>query len=291
MKIMIVGADGQLGSDLCRVVPSAEQIPLTVREIDVTDRERTAAAVAKYAPQAVINTAGYHRVDDCEDHAREAFAVNALGAKYLAEACRAAGAALMHISTDYVFAGEKQAPYTESDAPGPQTLYGISKLAGEFCVRYLLKEHFIVRTAGLYGRAGCLGKGGGNFVENMIRLAKSRPELKVVTDEIVSPTYTRDLARKLYELAGGAEYGLYHIVNHGRCSWYDFTVKIFELLNEKVTVKPALAAEFPAKAKRPRYSALANARLAAQGRDDLRDWPAALRAYLIESGHLREGKQ
>jgi dTDP-4-dehydrorhamnose reductase len=291
MKIMIVGADGQLGSDLCKVIPSAEQIPLTIKELDVTERERTAALVAKYAPQVVINTAAYHRVDDCEDHEQPAFAVNTMGAKYLAEACRAAGAALVHLSTDYVFDGEKQTPYAESDAPDPQTLYGVSKLAGEFCVRYLLKKHFIVRSAGLYGCAGCLGKGGGNFVENMIKRAKTQPELKVVTDEIISPTYTLDLARKLYELAGSQEYGLYHVVNHGRCSWYDFTVKIFELLNEKVTIKPALAAEFKTKAKRPRYSVLANARLAAQGRDDLREWPEALRAYLIESGRIQEGEK
>lgn len=287
MKILIVGADGQLGSDLCKVIPREEQIPLTVKDVDITDREQVDSALKKHQPQIVINTAAYHRVDDCEDHELPAFAVNTLGVKYLADACRRIDAALVHISTDYIFDGEQKKPYVETDAPAPRSIYGISKLAGEQCVKYLLQKYFIVRSTGLYGCAGCLGKGGGNFVDNMIKRAQVQPELKVVTDEILSPTYTFDLAKKIYELVKTQHYGLYHIVNHGECSWYDFTVKIFELLGKKVKINKAVSSDFKTKAKRPHYSVLKNGRLAALGLDDLRSWEAALEAYLVERGWLK----
>jgi dTDP-4-dehydrorhamnose reductase len=286
MKIMIIGADGQLGSDLCRVIPPAEQIPLTIRDLDVTDRRQVAEVLKRHRPDVVINTAAYTNVEGCEDHETVAFAVNAIGVKYLADACRESGSVLVHLSTDYVFDGAKRSPYEETDCPGPQSVYGISKLAGEHCLRSRLEKYFIVRSSGLYGCAGCLGKGGGNFVENMIERAAGRPELSVVTDEMVSPTYTADLAAKLYQLIGTGRFGLYHIVNHGECSWYDFTAKIFELLDRPVKIKPILASGYQSKARRPHYSVLKNARLAALGLDDLRPWPAALKAYLTAKGHL-----
>ena len=289
MKIMIIGADGQLGTDLCQVIPREEQIPLTIKEIDVTDRGQVNAVVTKYRPDTVINTAGYSRVDDAEDHETPAFAVNALGVKYLADACRESGAALVQLSTDYVFNGEKNGPYVETDRPEPRSVYGISKLAGEYCVEYSLKKYFIVRSAGLYGTAGCLGKGGGNFVENMIKRAAGRPELNVVTDEIVSPTYTFDLAAKLYQLVQTGRFGLYHIANHGACSWHEFTVKIFELLGQKVKINKVSSSEYKTKARRPRYSVLENGGLSALGLDDLRPWPAALKAYLIARGYIKGG--
>ena len=289
MKIMIIGADGQLGTDLCRVVPRGEQIPLTIRDLDVTDRQQVGAVLQRYRPDVVINTAGYVRVDDCEDHETTAFAVNAIGAKYLANACREIDAALVQLSTDYVFDGTKNAPYEETDPTNPQSVYGISKLAGESCVRYLLDKYYIVRSCGLYGQAGCLGKGGGNFVENVIKRAAAGSELAVVTDEIVIPTYTLDLAAKIDQLIRTGRYGLYHIVNHGQCSWYDFAARIFELLGRPVTIKQVRSADYPSKARRPRYSVLKNARLAALGLDDLRPWPEALLAYLTAAGH-RGGK-
>src|SRR3989338_1529263 len=287
MKIMIIGADGQLGTDLCKVIPSAEQIPLTIKNLDVTGRERTAAVIKKYSPQVVINTSGYSRVDDCEDHETEAFAVNAIGVKYLADACRSVEAALVHISTDYVFDGRKGAPYTESDVPAPLSIYGVSKLAGEFIVRNDLKKFFLIRTTGLYGTAGSLSKGGGNFVENMIKLAAAGSELKVVTDEVLAPTYALDLARKIFQLAKTDRYGLYHIVNRGGCFWHDFVGQIFELLGKSVAAPSLTAPELKTKARRPRYSVIDNAALRAVGMDDMRDWPSALKAYLIERGHLK----
>jgi dTDP-4-dehydrorhamnose reductase len=286
MKIMIIGADGQLGTDLCQVIPRAEQIPLTIKDIDVTDRRQVNSVLAKDRPEIVINTAAYHRVDDCEDHETPAFAVNAIGVKYLADACREIDAALVHLSTDYVFDGQKTTPYEETDNPNPQSVYGVSKAAGESCLRYLLKKYFIVRSSGLYGSAGCLGKGGGNFVETMIQRAAVQPELNVVTDERVSPTYTPDLAAKIYELIKTGRFGLYHVVNRGECSWHEFAEKIFELLGQPVKINRVLSSEYKAKARRPHYSVLKNARLEALGLDDLRPWQAALRAYLIASGRL-----
>lgn len=287
MQILVIGADGQLGSDLCRVISPEELIPLTIKELDITKREAVHAVIKKYQPDAVINTAAFHHVDKCEDAEGVAFAVNTIGAKYVAEACKEIGSALVYISTDYVFDGEKETPYVETDVPNPQSAYAVSKLAGEQCVRYVLDKYFIIRSSGLYGTAGCMGKGGGNFVENMLARAKTQPFLKVVTDEVLSPTYTFDLAGKINELVRTQRYGTYHAVNHGSCSWYDFTCKIFELLDRAVAVHKTTGDEFKTKAKRPKYSVLKNAALEKIGLDDMRSWQEALQAYLIEKGHLR----
>lgn len=291
MKIAVIGADGQLGADLCRIIPGQEQIPLTIKEIDITDRERTLKVLQKHSPRIVINTAAYHRVDDCEDHVSEAFTVNSVGVKYLAETCREIDAALVHLSTDYVFDGEKNEPYVETDAPNPRSVYGVSKLAGEYCVKYLLKKYFIVRSAGLYGTAGCMGKGGGNFVDNIISKARGRQSLMIVDDEFVSPTYTMDLAEKIYELIKTDRYGLYHIVNTGSCSWYEYGKKVFDLLGEKVEIKAVNESDWPNKprVKRPKYSVLANEGIKKIGLKEMRPWEEALRAYLAEK--MKEEKK
>jgi dTDP-4-dehydrorhamnose reductase len=287
MPIMIIGADGQLGTDLCKVIPQNEQIALTIKDLDVTDRQQVQVVLKKQRPEIVINTAGYSRVDDAEDHEAAAFALNAEAVKDLADACLEIDAALVHISTDYVFAGTKQTPYEETDPPDPQTVYGRSKLAGENKIKGVMKKYFIVRSSGLYGCAGCLGKGSGNIVENLIKRAESQTELNVVTDEIVSPTYTLDLAAQIYKLIKTRNYGLYHIVNHGECSWYDFAAKIFELLGKKVKINKVLSSKYKSKAKRPHYSVLNNTRLQELGLDEMRPWPEALEAYLVERGHLK----
>ena len=286
MKILIIGADGQLGTDLCKVIPKNEQIPLTIKELDITVREKTHKIIRKYAPDIVINTAAYNNVNEAESNIAAAFSINVFGAQYLTEACRMTGATLAHFSTDYVFDGEKKTPYVESDAPNPQSVYAISKYAGEQIVTSSLKKYFIIRTAGLYGTVGCLGKGGANFVEEVLKRAAAQPELKIVTDEVLSPTYTFDLAHKINELIRTPHYGLFHIVNHGSCSWYEFTVKLFELLGRKVKIDKTTAAEWQSKVRRPSYSVLENANLANLGLDDLRPWQEALKAYLIEKGHL-----
>jgi dTDP-4-dehydrorhamnose reductase len=287
MKALIIGADGQLGTDLQKVIPVSESIPLTISDIDVTDKDSVAKVIAKHKPDVVINTSAYHRVDDCEDHDQIAFSVNAFGVKNLCLACREIDAALVHISTDYVFDGNKGKPYTEDDCPNPGTVYGISKLAGEFYARYMLKKYFVVRTCGLFGVAGCLGKGGGNFIETMLKLAKEKPVLRVVADQIVGPTYTFDLARKINELIRTRHYGLYHITNKGECSWYDFAKKIFELSGTSVKLEKATTSEFKAKATRPAYSVLEHKNLKKLGMDDLRTWDKALKAYLDEKALLK----
>ncbi len=278
MKIAIIGADGQLGTDLCKVIPQEEQLPLTIKDIDITNKDQAFAVIKKLNPDYVINTAAYHHVDKCEEDETPAFQVNTFGSKNLAQVCKEVGAVLVQISTDYVFDGKKGKPYIESDCPRPLSIYGISKLAGEYCVQYTLDKYLIIRTTGLYGTAGCLGKGGGNFVENMIKRAKSQPEIKVVDDEKLCPTYTLDLAKKIYELIKAKKHGICHVVNSGGCSWYEFTVEIFKLLNIKIPVKPVKAEEFKPKVKRPKYSILS-------GKNIMRSWQEALKAYLNENSH------
>lgn len=280
MKIVIIGANGQLGTDLCKIIPKNEQIPLTIDDIDITDFAKVKDVIEKYSPDVVINTAAYNKVDDCEDDVEIAMRVNAIGPRNLALVCCAKKIKLVHISTDYVFDGEKSSPYTIDDVPMPKTAYGISKLAGEFFVRYLLSTHFVIRTSGLFGVAGCLGKGGTNFVEAIISCEASGQKLKVVGDEIVTPTYAHDLARNIYELVKTDHFGLFHITNNGECSWFDFASKIFELLGKKVSIDKVSAKTIPTKAHRPKYSVLDN------GSIKMRDWDSALRDYLIEKGHL-----
>ncbi|MBI5400430.1 dTDP-4-dehydrorhamnose reductase [Candidatus Saganbacteria bacterium] len=282
MKIIIIGADGQLGTDLCRVIPPSERVALTIKDLDITNQALAAKIVKQLSPATFINTAAYHHVDNCEDNLDPAFAVNTYGVKYLAQACRDNDAILVHISTDYVFDGQKGSPYVETDAPNPQSIYAISKYAGEQCVKYLLPKHFLVRTAGLYGTAGCQGKGGVNFVELMLK--KAGQELRVVSDEITSPTYSLDLARQIYKLIQTKHYGLYHAADHGSCSWHEFASKIFELLGKKVAIHKTTKAEYKTRARRPAFSALKNEGLQRSGLDIMRPWPEALKAYLVEKG-------
>lgn len=281
MKVLIIGANGQLGNDLVKAFQGEELIPLTHKDIEICDYARTREILTKAKPDAVINTAAYHRTDECEDNVQKAFEVNAFAVRNLAQVCQDLGCTLVHMSTDYVFGGEKATPYTEDDLPNPLNVYGVSKLAGEHFVRNICEKHFIIRSSGLFGVAGASGKGG-NFVETMIRLAKERKPIRVVDDQVLSPTYTRDLAQKIKELLRTEAYGLYHLTNSGQCSWYEFASKIFELMNLKPDLAPTTTAEFGAKARRPVYSVLAHEGLKRLGLDDLRPWPEALRAYLKE---------
>ncbi|MBI5698863.1 dTDP-4-dehydrorhamnose reductase [Candidatus Saganbacteria bacterium] len=285
MKTALIGADGQLGCDLLKLDPTLT--PLTIKDLNVTRADEAETVLQEINPQVIINTSAFHRVDDCEDDPAPAFAVNTYGARNLALIAKKIGAALVHISTDYVFSGDKKTPYSETDPADPQSVYGISKLAGEKMIEYLLPEHFIVRSSGLYGTAGCLEKGKTNFVESMIGRAEKRQPLKVVDDEILTPTYTLDLAKKILEIIPRRSYGLYHITNSGECSWYQFTKKIFELLKMKVDLSPTTGDQFKSKAKRPKYSVLRHDHLKHLGLENLRSWEEALKAYLKEKGRLK----
>src|SRR5215813_1572347 len=199
MKIALLGANGQLGHDLQRALRAHEVIPLTRRDMDVTDFDRTQRVLVDLSPDVILNTTAYHRVDDCENQPELAFQVNALAILNLVRIANDLDAVLLHISTDYVFDGRARQPYTESSEPFPLSVYANSKLAGEYLVRTLAKKYILIRTCGLYGAAGSQGKGG-NFVQTMLAKAKRGDRIQVVSDQEVTPTYTADLAGQIARL-------------------------------------------------------------------------------------------
>ena len=294
VRVALIGSNGQLGSDIDGLWADSpfgrrgdELIGLTHADLEVTAPAQVHSVLAGIGPALVINTSAFHQVDNCEEQALEAFRVNAMGVKYLAEVCKELGAVLMHFSTDYVFGGEKRTPYLETDAVRPISAYGISKAAGEHFLRYILPDgHILIRSSGLYGVAGASGKGG-NFVETMWRLAREGRPIRVIQDQTGTPTYTRDLAKTLLRLIEAGGRGTFHITNAGECSWYEFAGEIFHLLGLKPDFQPTTAAEFAAPAMRPRYSVLANARLTEIGIAQPRHWRDALIDYLRAKGYLR----
>jgi dTDP-4-dehydrorhamnose reductase len=289
MKALVTGANGQLGSDLGKVLRDSELIPLTHKDIEISDMNSVKQVFNKYRPDIIINTAAYVRVDDCETEQDKAFLINALGARNTAVVAQALGARLAHISTDYVFGGEAEAhavPYTEFDTPIPLSIYGKSKLAGEDFVRHLCQKHFIIRSSGLFGIAGASGKGG-NFVETVLKLAREREKLEVVDDQILSPTYTKDLAQKIVQLISTEYYGIFHITNKGSCSWYEFAEEILKQAGLETPIIPISSDQYPQKAKRPRFSVLDNYQLRLLGLDDMPTWQEALRDYMTSKGHIK----
>jgi dTDP-4-dehydrorhamnose reductase len=290
MKVMVIGANGQLGSDLVKVFSEWQVIPIKHMDFDICDHAMTHTRITEVKPDVVINTAAFHRVDDCEDRPEKAFAVNTVAVRHLAQVCAAVRCTLVHVSTDYVFGSDQRAPYTENDVPSPLNVYGVSKLAGEYFVRTLCPKHFIARTTGLYGLAGSSGKGG-NFVELMIRLAKEGKPIKVVHDQVLTPTSTKDLALKIKDLVQTEAYGLYHLTNSSGCSWYEFAAKIFQLTGLHPNFEPTTSAAFPTKARRPSFSVLAHTQLPKAGLADMRPWPEALADYLQEKGHTTTRSQ
>jgi dTDP-4-dehydrorhamnose reductase len=285
MRVVVIGPNGQLGTDISQTWPAEELIGLTHAQIEVADRASVMSAIGELRPALVVNTSAFHNVDLCETELDRAFAVNTLGAAHLADACREHGAALMHISTDYVFPGTASEPYAETDCVGPRTVYGLSKAAGEQLIRNRLPAHYIVRTSGLYGVAGASGKGG-NFVERMLQLARDGKDIKVVDDQVLSPTFTADLAQKLLEIAGAGRHGTYHVTSSESCSWYEFARTIFETTRTRVSLEPTTTANFASPAVRPAYSVLANNALAAAGIERARPWRDALTDYLGRKHYL-----
>lgn len=282
MRVLIIGAKGQLGKDLCREYDGCELHAVDIDAMDVCDMDGTRSLIGGIRPDVVINTAAAHNVGKCEEAPATAFAVNASGARNVAIACSECGARLVFISTDYVFGNGGVRPYHEGDPPGPLNVYAASKLAGEHLVAAECADHQIVRSAALYGSAPCIAKGGMNFVRLMLHLAQTRPVVKVVTDEVTTPTYTRALAAQIRVMAEKGEPGLYHVTCNGACSWYEFAKAIFEETNTKVNLEPTTAAEFPSPVKRPSYSVLENKHLHDQGLDMMPHWRDALKTYLEE---------
>ncbi len=288
MKIAVIGAKGQLGSDLVKAVQYSDKhevLPLTQDDIEISIFQPTKQLLTKLNPSIIINTAAFHLVDLCEDEIEAAFRVNAQGVRNLGLICLEMDIPLVHISTDYVFDGRKKKPYVENDAPHPLSIYAISKLAGELILQYLWYKHYIIRVSGLYGMAGALRERG-NFVEIMIRMAEAGKDIKVVSDQVLTPTNTHDAAEKIIEIIKSDKYGIYHVTNTGECSWYEFTEEIFRLTGMKPNLAPISSEEFATKAKRPPYSVLDNRNLRVLGLEDLRDWYEALAEYLQERKHL-----
>jgi dTDP-4-dehydrorhamnose reductase len=281
MKIALLGANGQLGQDLQRALAAHDIAPLTRTEVDVTNHSRTRAVLMDLRPEVVFNTTAYHRVDDCESSPETAYGMNALSVLNLVRTANELEAVFVHLSTDYVFDGKAREPYTEKSAPFPLSVYGNSKLAGEFLVRTIAKKYFLIRSSGLYGRAGSRGKGG-NFVEIMLAKARRGESIRVVNDQVVTPTYTVDLANQIARILPTKHYGLFHMTNEGSCSWYEFAQSIFDMMGIKADLGPTTSELYKAPAIRPRYSVLENARLKELGLNEMRHWRHALAAYLKE---------
>ena len=274
MKILITGAYGMLGSDLREVLKNHELIVTGSKDLDITNEENVIDFIDENSPEVVINAAAYTAVDDCETNYDEAYAVNAIGPKNLAIACKKQDDPLVHISTDYVFDGSKRTPLLENDALGPQSAYGKTKLEGEKFIQEYTDKYFILRTAWLYGIHG------NNFVQTMLSLAENHDEITVVDDQIGSPTYSLDLAVSIANLLNSDKYGIYHLTNEGECSWYEFSKRIFELSDVDVKVLPVTTEEFPRPAPRPHYSVLSNQKWIKAGFPPMRKYEEALSDYL-----------
>jgi len=293
VKTLVFGSSGQLGHDLMSTFGD-KAVGLTHADVDVTDGIGVSRIVREQRPDWVINTAAFHRVDDCELNPALAFAVNAVGAGNVARAATEIGAGVVFFSTDYVFDGEGRArhdPHTESSKAEPRNAYGVSKLAGEQLVMNANPRHLVIRSAGLYGTA--TSRKGWTFPELMVSKGRSDGWVKVVTDQALSPTYTRDLAEATQSLMEQEARGLFHLTNEGECSWYEFAQATFDIAGIAVNMEPTTVTG-ERRARRPSYSALASERLAEAGVPPLRPWRAALEQYLHAKGlvtaRLLDGK-
>jgi len=279
MRIAVIGAKGQLGSDLVPLLGTRVD-PLGHDEIELTDPASVETTLSARQPTHVVNCAAYNLVDRAEDEPEAAFRVNAFGTRHLARWCAAHDVPLVHVSTDYVFGidASRSQPWLETDSTGPVSVYGSSKLAGETFVRAICPRHVVVRTCGLYGQHAARGKG--NFVETMLRLGKERPELKIVADQRCTPTSTADLAIAIVQLIESDANGVYHATNSGDCSWFEFATEIFRLASLTVKVIPVTAASYGAKARRPDYSVLDGGKLASTIGSPMPPWQDAVARYL-----------
>jgi dTDP-4-dehydrorhamnose reductase len=282
-RIALIGAAGQLGTDLQRVLNDA--VPLTHAEIEITEAGSIDRALSAACPEIVVNTAAYNLVDQAEEEPERAFAINEKGPRLLARWCRAAQVALVHVSTDYVFGADasRKTPYAESDSPGPLGVYGASKLAGEQAVMEECPRHVIVRTCGLYGQAATRAKG--NFINTMLRLANERDELRVVNDQHCTPSFTGDVAAMIAALIEKNQFGLYHVTNAGATTWYDLACETFRQMEISMRVIPIPSSEYPTKARRPSYSVLDCTRAETVTEMRMPPWQEALQRYLRLRSH------
>jgi dTDP-4-dehydrorhamnose reductase len=274
VKILITGANGQLGRELIRQLQGSDYLATDVAEMDITNQNNTLQVIESYRPDVVIHGAAYTNVDGAESNIDLAYRINAIGTQNVAAACLKYDAKMVYVSTDYVFDGTLGRAYNEFDLTNPQSIYGKSKLAGETLAKHILNKLFIVRTSWLYGD-------GNNFVRTMLKLGKEREELSVVNDQYGCPTSTIDLANTILTLIQTQHYGTYHAANTGVTTWYDFAKKIFELSsNERVKVLPQTTEELGRPAPRPKYSPLENMMLGLTVGKIMRPWEEALEEYI-----------
>lgn len=281
MKVLVTGVGGQLGHDVVRELEQRghEVTGVGREEMDITDAEKVRKVIRDCVPDAVIHCSAYTAVDRAEDEADQCRKVNVEGTKNIAEICAELDCKMIYISTDFVFSGEGERPWETDDAAGPISVYGRTKYEGEDEVKSRLDKFFIVRISWVFG------KNGNNFVKTMLRIGKENGAVKVVDDQIGSPTYTRDMAVLLADMVQTEKYGVYHASNEGFCSWYDFAKEIFRLAGmDDVSVTPITSDQFPAKAKRPFNSRMSKEKLVKEGFNKLPSWQDALKRYVQELG-------
>ncbi|QFF97991.1 dTDP-4-dehydrorhamnose reductase [Psychrobacillus glaciei] len=281
MKIIITGANGQLGRELVNQLETSEMLiySFTKEELDITDLDEVLKTVDEICPDVIINAAAFTNVDKAETEKDLAFSINAFGSRNLAVAAEKVDAKICYISTDYVFDGNGQQPYGEYFPVNPLGVYGTSKYVGEQLTQSVSSKYYIVRTAWVYGEHG------NNFVKTMLKLASDKSEIGVVHDQVGSPTYTVDLASFIINLVQTEKYGIYHCTNSGSCSWYEFAKAIFAEAGIEIDLSPLTSEQFPRPAKRPNYSVLDNMSLRINGFSQPRHWREALHSFMSKKSN------
>ncbi len=288
MKVLVTGSNGQLGKELCETLSSIEGyevIGYDRKTLDISDYSRVKSIVSGFKPDAIINTAAYTNVDGCETDYFTAQSTNIVGARNVARAAEVVGAKVIHISTDFVFDGLKKMPYFEYDSTNPLSVYGKTKLAGEWAVRNECRRHFIIRTSWLYGKYG------NNFVKTMIELGRKNDQIKVVADQVGSPTCVTDLISALTSIIVSEAYGTYHYSNQGNCSWNEFACFIFLQMEMDVTVEPIKTKELGRLADRPSYAVMDTRLIQETFGLKLTDWRESLSLFLIDAQQELRGKK
>jgi dTDP-4-dehydrorhamnose reductase len=278
MVVLITGANGQLGQSLQFIAanyPVLQFVFCNSKDLDITNPGNCKEIFSRYQPQYCINAAAYTAVDKAESEPEKAYLINVMGAKNIAEICKAYGTTLVHISTDFVFDGNKNAPYTEEDSTNPTGVYGQTKLDGEKAIQAVYDNFFIIRTSWVYSQFGI------NFMKTMLRLASERESLSVVNDQIGTPTNAVDLAETIITVikSKSSSYGIYNFSNEGQCSWYDFAQKIFEVNNININLQPIPTSDYPTPAKRPEYSVLDKSKIKSVFGIEITNWEESLKQY------------
>ncbi|VEU83290.1 dTDP-4-dehydrorhamnose reductase [Acholeplasma hippikon] len=272
MKVLVTGVNGQLGFDVIRVLNefNIENRGIDIQELDITNEDAVESYITEYKPTHIIHCAAYTAVDRAEDDKETCYKVNVLGTRFLAQSAKKVDAEFVYISTDYVFDGNGIEPFNVDSKPNPINYYGETKHLGELEVLNNINKYYIIRISWVFGING------NNFVKTMLKLAETRNELNVVSDQIGSPTYTFDLAFYIKDILSTKKYGIYHATNEGFCSWYEFAVEIFKTANVNMKVNPILTEQYPTRARRPKNSRMEKNNI------KMRTWQEALYHYIKE---------